>query len=207
MEIFLRNIKKSFNGKVVFSDINFSFKKGEIFYICGENGSGKTTLLNIISFLVKPDYGEILYRAEDKIFEYRFPYLPEKTVLSKISYLPQKNIILKGNVEYNIKIGKILRKDKNFDEKFYNLVEMFGFFDILKKDIYEISEGKKKVACFLRTVIVDWEILLLDEPFSNLDSRYIDIIYEYLFEEKNKGKTIIITKPESHDIRICKIDY
>jgi ABC-type multidrug transport system ATPase subunit len=195
MEIFLRNISKSFNGKTVFSNLNFSVRKGEILVLYGENGSGKTTLLRIIAFLTRPDLGEIFYKIREGLFKYKFPYRVVKDVLLKISYLHQKNIILKGSVEYNIKIGKILRGE-NFDGEFYNLVEMLKISDIIKKDINEISEGHRRIVCILRSISVKWEVLLLDEPFTNLDLNYIEILKKFLNEEKDKGKSIVIATPE-----------
>ena len=195
MEIFLKNINKSFNGKLLFSDLNLSIKEGKMHILYGNNGSGKTTLLRILAFLTKPDNGEIFYKIREKIFKYAFPYSIQKYVLLNVSYLHQKNIILKGNVDYNIKIGKILRGEI-FDEEFYRLIEMFGVFDFIKKDINEISEGQRRIVCILRSLSVKWELILLDEPFSNLDSHYMERLKKYLNGEKDKGKTIIIATPE-----------
>jgi ABC-type multidrug transport system ATPase subunit len=195
MEIFLKNINKSFNGKLLFSDLNLSIKEGKMHILYGNNGSGKTTLLRILAFLTKPDNGEIFYKIREKIFKYALPYSIQKDVLLNVSYLHQKNIILKGNVEYNIKIGKILRGEI-FDEEFYRLIEMFGVFDFINKDINEISEGQRRIVCILRSLSVKWELILLDEPFSNLDSNYMERLKKYLNGEKDKGKTIIIATPE-----------
>jgi len=195
MEISLRNIEKSFSGVAVLSNLNLLIKNGEILVLSGENGSGKTTLLRIISFLTLPNNGKIYYKIENNVFEYKSPYKPIREVILKISYLHQKNIILKGNVEYNIKIGKILRGEDNFEDTFYNLIERFGICDILKKDIYEISEGQRRIVCLLRCISVKYDMLILDEPFTNLDSNYIEILKSFLNEEKNKKKSIIMATP------------
>jgi ABC-type multidrug transport system ATPase subunit len=195
MEIFLKNINKSFNGKLLFSDLNLSIKEGKMHILYGNNGSGKTTLLRILAFLTKPDNGEIFYKIREKIFKYALPYSIQKDVLLNVSYLHQKNILLKGNVDYNIKIGKILRGEI-FDEEFYRLIEMFGVFDFIKKYLNEISEGQRRIVCILRSLSVKWELILLDETFSNIDSNYMERLKKYLNGEKDKGKTIIIATPE-----------
>jgi ABC-type multidrug transport system ATPase subunit len=197
MEIFLRNIEKNFNGISVLSDLSFSVKDGEILILSGENGSGKTTLLRIISFLTIPTDGEISYKIGFKNFIYNFPYRHVKEVSSRISFLHQKNIILKGNIEYNLKLGKMLRGENSFDTNFYNLIERFGVSDIFKNDIYKVSEGQRRIVCFLRCVSVKWDILLLDEPFANLDSNYVEKITSYLNEQKQKGKLIIVATPDT----------
>jgi len=195
MEIFLKDINKSFNGKVILSDLNLSVKEGEMLILYGDNGSGKTTLLRMIVFLTEPDSGEIFYKIGEKFLKYSFPYTIATDVLLSISYLHQKNIILKGSVGYNIKIGKILRGE-DFDEEFYDLIEMFKVFDFIKKDINEISEGQRRIVCILRSLSVKWELILLDEPFANLDSNYIERLKKFLNGEKDKGKTILIATPE-----------
>jgi ABC-type Mn2+/Zn2+ transport system ATPase subunit len=73
---------------------------------------------------------------------------------------------------------------------------MFGVFDFIKKDINEISEGQRRIVCILRSLSVKWKLILLDEPFSNLDSNYMERLKKYLNGEKDKGKTIIIATPE-----------
>lgn len=184
--ISVKNITKSFYnelGKIdVLNNINFDLKKGEIISIVGPSGSGKTTIFNLISNLIKPDYGEILING-------------------KLGYMFQNDHLLKWKDVYkNIILGLEINKRNinDFTKKIDLLLEKYGLLDFKRAYPNELSGGMKQRIALIRTLIVEPNILLLDEPFSALDYQtrlnICDDIYE-IIKERNLSAILI-----THDI-------
>lgn len=159
MTINTKNLKKSFNGKLVFKDLNLEVKSGKITAIFGPNGCGKSTLFNILSGIITKNGGEYNIVDFDK---YKFSYMPQNY---RESLLPwRKNF---DNIALPLQIQKL---PKNAIKKqIVTLYGSFGFNLNLNSYPYELSGGQQQFLIFLRSLITKPSILLLDEPFSALD--------------------------------------
>jgi putative hydroxymethylpyrimidine transport system ATP-binding protein len=171
----IKNLTKSFfdiltnDYTVILNDIDFYINEGEIVSLIGPSGCGKSTLLNIISGLEDPDRGEIAITNIDV-----------DNRLGELSYMQQKDLLLPWKtVLGNSILGlEILNKDNYFPN--------------------QISGGMRQRASFLRTILTDKKILLLDEPFSSLDSITRLQMQQWLLELWRKfSKTILLV---THDI-------
>ena len=142
-------------------NISFSADKGEFISIIGPSGCGKSTLLNIISGLLKPSEGEIIYN--DKNIENR---------LDKIGYMFQKDYLFEWlSVRNNVLLGL---KIKNLDsaeniERADKLLENYQLSKFKNHKPTELSGGMRQRVALIRTLALNPEVLLLDEPFSALD--------------------------------------
>lgn len=189
----VKNLKKSFHkNKLVLKNLSFSMNKGEILSFVGESGSGKSTFLNCISGLENIDSGTII--LNDKILNGN-----GKTVRAqdrRIGHVFQDyplfpHLTLKKNILFNLK--KINKK--NLEE----VIAASGLKNLLTRFPHELSGGEKQRACIARSILREPDLLLLDEPFSNLDKHIKKDIVEYveIVLQKKKITTILVT----HDIK------
>ena len=192
----IKNLTKSFfdiltnDYTVILNDIDFYINEGEIVSLIGPSGCGKSTLLNIISGLEDPDRGEITITDIDV-----------DNRLGELSYMQQKDLLLPWKtVLGNSILGlEILNKDKSLSEqKALALMDTFGLKGYENYFPNQISGGMRQRASFLRTILTDKKILLLDEPFSSLDSITRLQMQQWLLELWRKfNKTILLV---THDI-------
>lgn len=171
------NLSKSFNGNRIFSGININLEKSKVLGVVGNNGSGKTTLLKIVAGIINSDTGEINLNENIKL-----DFLGHENML-------YQNFSISENIDFfsNISGFRISSESQNEIEKALGLKNISG------KKISELSYGQRKKASMLRSLISDPELLILDEPFSNLDSDSTDSFISILKTLKESGKSIIIS--------------
>ena len=171
------NLSKSFNGNRIFSGININLEKSKVLGVVGNNGSGKTTLLKIVAGIINSDTGEINLNENIKL-----DFLGHENML-------YQNFSISENIDFfsNISGFRISFESQNEIEKALGLKNISG------KKISELSYGQRKKASMLRSLISDPELLILDEPFSNLDSDSTDSFISILKTLKESGKSIIIS--------------
>ena len=162
----VKNLAFSFNKSLLVENLDFKIEKNEVGLVVGASGIGKSTLLNILSGLKNPDKGSI--KCNDKIFNSENIFVePEKR---NIGYVFQDFALFPHiNAEKNIKYA--LSKDL---VDFYNeVVDSLGLYDCIKKMPHELSGGQKQRVAIARSMLMKPSALLMDEPFSNLDSKNV----------------------------------
>ena len=171
------NLSKSFNGNRIFSGININLEKSKVLGVVGNNGSGKTTLLKIVAGIINSDTGEINLNENIKL-----DFLGHESML-------YQNFSISENIDFfsNISGFRISSESQNEIEK------ALGLKNILGKKISDLSYGQRKKASMLRSLISSPDLLVLDEPFSNLDSESTDSFISILKKLKKSGKSIIIS--------------
>ena len=187
MPITLNKISKKYNGVEVFKDFTFEFKEGNIYIITGTVGIGKTTLLNIISSNTSIDSGEIIGLKE-----------------KKLSYLFQDNRLLKNksvmdNLRFVIE-DKIRKSDQdNVIEKY---LKLFGLYEYKDYGINELSGGmQKKIAIARALAFPNFNVLLLDEPFNNIDIKQKNNIMKIVLDNIPKDTIVILVTHNIQDIQ------
>ena len=144
------------------ADISFALTAGEFLAITGPSGCGKSTLLNLICHLASPEKGEIYFQGEPL----------GKQSVGSIGYMLQKDHLFDWRtIEKNIYLGLEIQKKLNPQTKEYAacLLQKYGLYDFRHKKPGELSGGMRQRAAFIRTLVLQPELLLLDEPFSALD--------------------------------------
>lgn len=184
------NITKLYNDKTVIEDINIHLKEGELVSLLGVSGSGKTTLFNIISGLIMPDEGSVLLSDRDITGRPgSVAYMLQKDML-----LPHKKII--DNVSLPLLLKGIPRKDARAHAD--KLFVEFGLEGTQYKYPNQLSGGMKQRAALLRTYMASDGVVLLDEPFSALDTLTKSAMHKWYLQvmEHISLSTLFIT----HDI-------
>ena len=184
------NITKSYNDKTVIEDINIQLKEGELVSLLGVSGSGKTTLFNIISGLIMPDGGSVQLTDRDITGKPgSVAYMLQKDML-----LPHKKII--DNVSLPLLLKGMPRKDARAHAD--KLFEEFGLEGTQYKYPNQLSGGMKQRAALLRTYMASDGVVLLDEPFSALDTLTKSAMHKWYLQvmEHISLSTLFIT----HDI-------
>jgi len=162
MGIVIKDLSFSFNKLSIIESFSLEAKKKEIVLIKGRSGQGKSSLLNVISGLKKPDSGTII--CNDVVFNSENIFLePEKR---NLGYVFQDFALFPHiNAESNIKYA-IPANDLNFFDKVVNTLNLNNH---LQKMPYELSGGQQQRVAIARALLRRPSLLLLDEPFSNLD--------------------------------------
>lgn len=194
MQIVLENVNKYFisdNEKIeVLKDINFHLTKGQMIGIKGENGSGKTTLLNILARLTEPSSGKALF------YKNKEANLTRGVVFQDFN----SSLLPWCSIEKNIKLPLLLKNKLASNNIFFNEILDLIKIDnsLLKKYPHELSGGQKQKVTIARSLLQKPDILIFDEPFSNLDFKTIielqQSIQKYILE---KEISLIMV---SHDI-------
>lgn len=163
MAIKIENLSYSRNDIPLLENINFIIEKKETGVIKGESGKGKTTLLNIINGLIAPKIG--LITCGDEIFNSDSIFLPPEK--RNIGYVFQDFALFP---HLNSKTN-VLFASKNKDRTLFNeVIEDLELGSHLKKFPHELSGGQKQRVAIARSILMEPQLLIMDEPFSNLDS-------------------------------------
>lgn len=161
----LSDIRKVYKDKEVLNVNQLSVKRGEIISVVGPSGTGKSTLLRLIAGLEKTDTGEIKIDGEylTNVPPQQRPvvYMFQESLL-----FPHMNVL--ENVAFGLKMAKV-SKNKRY-EKSKEMMKRVGLEGLESRFPHEISGGQKQRAALARSLIVHPKVLLLDEPFSSLDT-------------------------------------
>lgn len=192
MYLKIENISKIFEKGRGVKNISFQLEKGELVSFLGPSGCGKTTLLNIISGFVKNDSGSI-YLEDKDITEYP----PEKreivTVFQNYALFPHMNVV--ENVKYGLKYRGYNKEEQiKLAKEYLKIVGLEGY---EKNSVGELSGGQQQRVALARALVLQPKILLLDEPFSNLDAKLKIAMREEIKElQKRLGISMIFV---THD--------
>ena len=187
-----KNLAKFYNSSYpIIKDLTFSVKKGELISFLGESGSGKTTFLKCLAGLEGINAGSISLNSNFLNNEKTF-VRPQKRkigfVFQDYPLFPHLNIL--DNITFNL--------ERKYKSKLVYILKLTGLQFLVERFPHEISGGEQQRACIARALIREPELLLLDEPFSNLDSTIKESMKEEIFKivKETNTTTILVT----HDI-------
>ena len=194
----LQHLKKYYATQKAVDDISFSIEPGTIFGLLGPNGAGKTTLLRMITGILYPDNGEILFEGK--------PFDPMKDV-EKIGYMPEERGLYKKMKigEQALYLAQLKGLEKN--QAMQLIKEWFVKLDMQSwwnKKVEDLSKGMSQKLQFVTTVLHNPKLIILDEPFSGLDPLNANVIKDEIYNLAKKGATIIFSTHRMEQVEeIC----
>ncbi|MFC3394841.1 ABC transporter ATP-binding protein [Brenneria rubrifaciens] len=194
--ISMKGVKKQFldhdeNVVEVIKDISIDIYHREFISIVGPSGCGKTTMFNMIAGLLTPTSGDI------QVFD-QYYAIPKK---GRVGYMLQKDLLfpwrtILDNVCLGLEISEVPKKERH--ERAMAYLHKYGLGDFAHAYPATLSGGMRQRAALIRTLVIDPDIILLDEPFSALDYQTRLVLEEEILSILNEfGKTVVLI---THDI-------
>ncbi len=203
----LTDIIVKFKDRIVLDIPEISIEHGRIYALLGPNGSGKTTLLKILALLIAPAAGNVEFMGQKVVYKEKFlTNLRKRVVL-----VDQSPVMFQGSVLKNIIFGPKMRKlsKKECHTRAYKALDAVGLCDLAKRRARTLSGGQIRRVAIARALACEPDILLLDEPFSDLDRSSRDSLSELIGLLPQMAKTTIIfsthTSRETQKIKAAKI--
>ena len=191
-----KNLKKNYSQKNVVNNIDINLRKGEIVGLLGPNGAGKTTTFYMITGMIRPSSGTILL---DDIDITNLPMY--KRARMGIGYLAQEpSIFGKLTVENNLKIvlETVLPKDIDQNNLIDELLDQFNINHLRNSLGSSLSGGERRRVEICRTLALNPDFVLLDEPFAGVDPIAVEDIQQMIMSLKEKNIGVLIT---DHNVR------
>lgn len=196
----VQNVSKKYkhNGVEFFAvnDINMTVEKGEFIAVCGHSGSGKSTLFHMLSGLLKPESGRIIFEDKDIVSKNETEMAQYRN--HEIGYVLQGQIVLKNfTVLENVCLPYYLSNNgKDIYDRAMELLEKVGLKQYAKVYPNQLSGGEMRRIAIARALINNPKLLIADEPTSNLDRENAVYIMELLKQINESGISVIIS---THD--------
>ena len=174
---------------MIFEKLSYDFNPGSFYVIKGESGCGKTTLLKCLSSLQELDSGQVQYSID----------LPINQLRRKIQLLPQVPVIFEGSVKDNLlkpfsfkPYLEMMPSDEELEQK---MSELFSDKVDLNKNALKLSQGEKQRLALCRTLMVEPEVLLCDEPTASLDKKSRKVVEDKIagFASGNSKTVVFIS--------------
>lgn len=194
----IKNLSLSYgNSFKVLKDISLNVRKGECVLFTGKSGGGKSSIINSINGLAVRYDGAIMegtIKIDNR--DIRNLRLHEiSSLVSSVFQNPKTHFFnINTTLELLFYLENIGLSKKQIDERLNDMLELFPIKHLLNRDIFKLSGGEKQILCIAASYISGTEIIVLDEPSSNLDEENITIIKGMLTKLKDKGKTLIISE-------------
>lgn len=194
----LKNISKSYNGKLIFSNLSLSIQKNSITLLHGKSGIGKTTLLKCLCLLEPLDNGTILINNKNVSFETdkkSIVFRQQVGIVFQDIYLWTHKTILRNLTEAPVNVIKINKRVAAKQAREFTRTFSLNS-DLLNRYPNDLSRGERQRFAIIRTLLMNPELIILDEPTSSLDPNSIKQIVVIIKKLQQLGKTILIV---SHD--------
>ena len=190
------NLCKTYGKRKVVDNVSISVNRGEVVGLLGPNGAGKTTTFYMITGMVSPLSGTV---ALDDLDITKMPMY--KRAINKLGYLSQEpSVFTKLNVEENLKLVLEMTdlSKQEQESKLESLLDEFSITHIRKSKAYVLSGGERRRLEIARSLVINPNFILLDEPFAGIDPIAVEDIQKIIEKLKSKNIGVLIT---DHNVR------
>lgn len=192
----LNDVTKQFSGRIIFKGITRDYTEPGIYGITGPNGSGKSTLVKMILGLLSVNRGTIVHKSDGK------DIIPEAlhNYLGFVS--PYLVMYEEFNALENLRLAAGVRGVEYNEEECLELLKRFTIYERRKDPVKAYSSGMKQRLKYVASLHHHPDLLVYDEPVSNLDDEGKAKVYD-LIREKGKDKIVLIASNDSEDLALC----
>jgi ABC-2 type transport system ATP-binding protein len=196
----LRHVTKRYTGIPAVQDVSFIARAGEVTGYLGPNGSGKSTTLKMITGLIEPSEGQILFRGEP-VQRNRIAY---RQLLGYVPEEPQLYPHLTGE-EYLEMVGQLRGMPEGLlGEKIAGFLRLLSLYDNRYVPISSYSKGMRQKVLLAAALLHNPELVLLDEPFSGLDVNSALVLRDLIGQLAARGKVVLFSSHELETVeRVC----
>ncbi len=194
----IENLKKFYSGKTVVNGLDFQVNRGEVVGLLGPNGAGKTTAFYMTMGLIRPDDGKVFFNGQD----ITLVPIHERSKMG-MGYLAQEPSIFRQlSVEENILcILETLPISKQEQKiRLQELLQELNISSLAKKKACTLSGGERRRLEITRALVTSPSLLLLDEPFANIDPIAVQDVKKMILHLKGKGISVLITDHNAREI-------
>ena len=191
----LEDVWYSYDGKRwVLRSATLSVSGGEVVAVVGPNGAGKTTLLKIMGLLYRPQRGRVLVKGVDAWASRAAALRLRRSVV----YVHERPIMVRGTVLDNVALGLRLRglDGAEVRRRVSAVARALGTEGLLDRDARKLSAGQAQLVALARALAVEPDVLLLDEPFANLDEEWREVVADVIRGYSREGRAVVVV---SHD--------
>lgn len=192
----LTELTKVFGRRLVFDKLTFDFSQGKVYGISGPNGSGKSTLSKIIAGIITPTRGKVVHKFNNELI--KVEHLHNHLGFVSPYLVLYDEFTALENLEHFSRIRGINLDKERGDE----LLHKFDIFSRRNDYVKAYSSGMKQRLKFVFAFIHRPNLIILDEPTSNLDAKGKEAVYN-IIKEESKGNIIIIASNEETDLAKC----
>jgi len=200
VEIILENLRKTFGEVVATDEVNMVLKEGELSTLLGPSGCGKTTLLRLIAGFYIPDHGRIYFDDRDVT---ELPPHKRNTGMCFQNYALWPHMTVHDNVAYGLKLKRVqgMKYTKAaISKRVTNALELVRLGELGHRHIHQLSGGQQQRVALARALVIEPDVLLLDEPLSNLDAKLrIDMREEIIRIQKEMSITTVYVTHDQHE--------
>jgi iron(III) transport system ATP-binding protein len=167
--------------------LTLDIKAGELFFLLGPSGCGKTTALRIVAGFYTPDEGRILFNGQDQS---RVPPHKRNTGMVFQNYALWPHMDVRSNVAYGLKMRRVSRAEK--DKRVMSALESVHMQDYAQRMPNQLSGGQQQRVALARALVIEPDVVLLDEPLSNLDAKLrVEMRTQMMEIHRQIGRTMI----------------
>ena len=191
-----KNLHKRYGAKSVVCDVDLILNKGEIVGLLGPNGAGKTTTFYMITGMIKPTNGQIFLDQKDITGDPM--YIRSRKGIGYLSQEPSifGKLSVEDNLRLILELTDLSKSDQ--EEKIYTLLEDLSITHLRKNKGGSLSGGERRRVEICRSLAIDPDFILLDEPFAGVDPIAVEDIQSIVRSLKNRDIGVLIT---DHNVR------
>lgn len=193
----LRNVSVKFNSIIALDDISFELRQGERVAVIGPNGAGKSTLFNVIAGVLTPTRGQVDVFGHAPGEHICIAYVPQRSEVDWKFPVSVADVVMMGRVG---RLGLFKQPKRQDWQRVEQSLELVGMAHLAKRQIGELSGGQQQRVFIARALAQEAELMLMDEPFTGLDVRSQEGIFDILETLRRHQVTVMVA---THNLNLA----